>query len=118
MRARQSRWRKGQLAGGLSARLTEHGLCSGRMCISFDGGLSDEEKCVLCCFLNQGLNDIACKEEHQLHDAILNALFDDEALHKAELDYWTDTDDPDETNWWPITKGFLRVRKSRETTRE
>lgn len=82
------------------------------------GVLSVDEKRVLCCFMLESLNEIVYSHEHPLHDAVINALLDDEALHKEELDYWIETDDSDESNWWPVRKGLLRVRSLRETHRK
>jgi hypothetical protein len=63
-------------------------------------GISDDDKRVLCRFLLEGLNEYAMSGEHILHDVVVHALMDDEELHREELHYWMNTDDPDEDHWW------------------
>jgi hypothetical protein len=62
----------------------------------------------------EGLNDF-CGEgiTHPLQASIFDALIDAGTLHSEELDYWTDTSDPDTENWWPLTKELLAHRSSR-----
>ncbi len=83
------------------------------------GDLAPQERDVLCCFLLQGLNDaIQAGEPHPLQTAILDALFDAEAAHRAELAYWMDTSDPDSDNWWPITVALVAHKSFRTTSGE
>ncbi len=78
------------------------------------GELESDERAVLCCFLLEGLNElIHAGTSHPLQAAIFNALFDAEASHRAELAYWMDTSDPEEANWWPITRALLQSKKAR-----
>jgi len=76
--------------------------------------LEPSEREVLCCFMLEGLNDF-CGEgiTHPLQASIFDALIDAGTLHSEELDYWTDTSDPDTENWWPLTKELLAHRSSR-----
>lgn len=68
-----------------------------------------KEKKVLCCFMLECLNEeIQSGRTHILQDKILTQLFKDKEMHKKELEYWMNTSDPDEENWWPITKVLLK----------
>lgn len=78
------------------------------------GDLESEERAVLCCFLLEALNEvIQAGTSHPLQDAIFNALFDAEDVHRAELAYWMDTSDPEKENWWPITGALLQSKRAR-----
>jgi hypothetical protein len=75
------------------------------------------ERAVLCCFLLEGLNGLCAQGiVHPLQSAIFDALLDAGEIHATELDYWTDTSDPDAENWWPITKPLLQHRASRQAS--
>ena len=70
------------------------------------------ERAVLGCFLLEGLNEcIQVGNPHPLQDGILLALFGAGEIHATEFEYWMDTSDPDEENWWPITKVLLEYRE-------
>jgi hypothetical protein len=81
-----------------------------------EANLTSDERAVLCCFLLQCLNDHAQDgAPHPLQEDIIASLFGADSIHSAELDYWMDTSDPDEENWWPITKALLRHRRIHTT---
>jgi hypothetical protein len=77
--------------------------------------LDGNERQVLCCFLLEGLNElIQIGSSHPLRPVILRALFDTREVHASELAYWMDTSDPDEQNWWPITRPLLDAARARD----
>jgi hypothetical protein len=70
--------------------------------------LNVDERAVLCCFLLEGLNEqIQTSAPHPSQTEIFSVLFEARQLHAAELAYWMNTSDPDQDNWWPITKPLL-----------
>lgn len=74
--------------------------------------LTVDERAVLCCFLLESLNEcIQAGEPHPLQASIFAVLFANRDLHAAELGYWMNTSDPDEDNWWPITRPLLDFEK-------
>jgi hypothetical protein len=83
-----------------------------------DADLAPKERAVLCCFMLECLNEfIQNGTHHALQNEILETLMASEE-HSKELAYWMDTSDPDQENWWPITKTLLRHRKSIDSARE
>src|SRR5262245_10023551 len=75
-----------------------------------DENTSVEERDVLCCFILESLNYfIQNGVRHPLErDAISMRLA--VQRHQGEIDYWIDTEDPDDENWWPITKVILALK--------
>ena len=70
--------------------------------------LTVDERAVVCCFLLESLNDcIQAGEPHPLQESIFATLFANREIHSAELEYWMDTSDPDEDNWWPVARPLL-----------
>ncbi len=71
------------------------------------------EKRVLGCYFLECLNDYVQDEDaaHKLQDGAFRLLHRDTHIHESELEYWTETSDPDEENWWPITRQILNWRK-------
>lgn len=74
----------------------------------------DSAKHVLCCFMLQCLNS-TCDAGHPLEKRILHTLFQSRELHAEELEYWMDTSEPDEENWWPITRILLEYQRRHST---
>ena len=76
--------------------------------------ISEAEKRVLGCFLFECLNEYVHSndKEHKLFKEIMYLLYSDEHIHKTEIEYWTNTEDPDEENWWPITSYILRWKNT------
>ncbi len=76
--------------------------------------LDDDERGVLCCFILESINElIQLGEPHYRQGQALNMLFSNEELHRHELEYWMDTSEPNEDNWWPITPTLLAFKKPR-----
>jgi hypothetical protein len=77
------------------------------------GGLSHDERAVLACFMLESLNDMAAVGvEHSLQQDVLGALLS-AGVHQDELAYWSDTSDPDEGHWWPLTSVLLDFQRTR-----
>jgi hypothetical protein len=69
-----------------------------------------EERDALCCFMLQSLNDLVQSGiRHPLETQVLAMLLADER-HRDECEYWSDTEDPNDQNWWPITKVILALK--------
>ena len=79
-----------------------------------EAGTSNEEKRVLGCFFLECLNDYVSinNSVHSNHSRIMDILHNDMTIHETELEYWTNTEDPDIENWWPITKYILEWRST------
>ena len=75
---------------------------------------SEKEKRVLGCFFLQCLNEYVSSrtKSHLNHVKIMELMYRDIRIHKSELDYWTDTKDPDKDNWWPITQYILQWKST------
>jgi hypothetical protein len=79
-----------------------------------DQSTDPDEKAVLCCFMFECLNDFCADGTvHPLQHAIFDALIDAGDAHAAEVAYWSESDDPDPENWWPITEPFLAHKAAR-----
>jgi hypothetical protein len=78
-----------------------------------DPSTDSDERAVLCSFMLEGLNDF-CQEgtTHPLQQRIFDALLAKGEAHSMELAYWSESDDPDPTNWWPIAE---HIRKHKAT---
>jgi hypothetical protein len=79
-----------------------------------DGSIDPDERAVLCCFMLECLNDF-CGEGavHPLQEAVFDALLDAGDAHAAEIAYWSESDDPDPENWWPIAESMLEHKAAR-----
>ena len=42
----------------------------------------------------------------------MHLLHRDEDIHETEIEYWTNTEEPNEENWWPITNYILRWKNT------
>jgi hypothetical protein len=75
---------------------------------------SPKEKRVLGCFFFECLNEyvVIHKKSHSLFSKIMAVVYDDIGIHKSELAYWMNTEDPNEDNWWPITRYLLMSLKT------
>lgn len=64
------------------------------------------EKRLLGCYLLECLNDYFKNNgiSHPMQAHAFELLHSDNQIHESELEYWTNIADPDEDNWWPITK--------------
>lgn len=72
--------------------------------------LPSSERAVLCCFMLESLNELVQDgRPHVQQDLMVDVLMAS-SEHAEELAYWMNTSDPDEENWWPITKVLLRRR--------
>jgi hypothetical protein len=82
-----------------------------------DPSTDSDERAALCCFMLESLNDF-CGEGaiHPLQQRIFDALLDVGEAHSTELAYWSDSDDPDPTNWWPIAGHILEHKATRSQT--
>ena len=68
------------------------------------------EKRVLGCYFLECLNEYIAinKQEHPRQNEALKLLFSDIFIHKAELNYWSDTSKQEnKEDWWYITKPIL-----------
>ena len=70
------------------------------------------EKRVLGCYFLESLNEYfqLNGSPHPKQEHAFRLLHYDKEVYGAELEYWTDTSDPIEDNWWPITKEILTWR--------
>jgi hypothetical protein len=50
---------------------------------------------------------------HPLQSEIFDALLDAGDAHAAEIAYWSESDDPDPENWWPIAESILEHKAAR-----
>ncbi len=77
-------------------------------------GTSIYEKRVLGCYFFECLNEHlqSYKKAHPQQISIFNLLLNDIEIHESEFEYWTDISEPDEENWWPITKEILKWRNT------
>jgi len=75
---------------------------------------SQKEKRVLGCFFLECLNEYVSShtESHLNHARIMELMYRDIEIHKAELEYWTNTEDPEKDNWWPITQYVLQWKNT------
>jgi hypothetical protein len=79
-----------------------------------DSATDVDEKAVLCCFMLECLNDFCANEMvHPLQHEIFDALLDAGDVHAAEIAYWSESDDPDPENWWPIAQSLLEHKAAR-----
>lgn len=79
-----------------------------------DGPTDPDERAVLCCFMLECLNEFCADgTEHPLQHAVFDALLDAGDAHAEELAYWSDSDDPDPDNWWPIATAIVKHRAAR-----
>lgn len=69
-----------------------------------------EEKRVLGCYLLDCLNGYVEPPDkvHPLQNEVFKLLYSDIEIHKTELEYWSDTQDRDEFERWPICKYLLQ----------
>ena len=79
-----------------------------------DGSTDPDERAVLCCFMLECLNDF-CAEgaAHPLQGAVFDALLDAGDTHATEIAYWSESDDPDPENWWPIAESIIEHKAAR-----
>ncbi len=72
------------------------------------------EKRVLGCYFLECLNEHIqmYEKEHHAQKRVFNLLHSDIEIHETELAYWADTSDPNEENWWPITKALVEWQKT------
>jgi hypothetical protein len=70
------------------------------------------EKRVLGCYFMEGLNDFVSEYQvkHKIQDQLLELLYRDIEIHRRELNYRIETDDPHEEHWWPIRKYVIEWR--------
>lgn len=75
---------------------------------------SESEKRVLGCFLFECLNEYVQNndKQHELFKEVMHLLHRDEDIHETEIEYWTNTEEPNEENWWPITNYILRWKNT------
>jgi hypothetical protein len=79
-----------------------------------DRATDPDEKAVLCCFMLECLNDFCADGAvHPLQHEIFDALLDAGDAHAAEIAYWSESDDPDPENWWPIAESILEHKRAR-----
>ena len=79
-----------------------------------DRSTDADEKAVLCCFMLECLNGFcAIGTEHPLQHAIFDALLNAGDAHAAEIAYWSESDDPDTENWWPIAESIRQHKAAR-----
>jgi hypothetical protein len=79
-----------------------------------EGSTDPDERAVLCCFMLECLNDF-CGEgtAHHLQESIFDALLEAGDAHAEEIAYWSESDDPDRENWWPIAESILEHKAAR-----
>ena len=72
------------------------------------------EKRVLGCFLFECLNEYIVEnaKEHKVFEEAMELLHRDKYIHETEIEYWTNTMEADEENWWPITSYILRWKNT------
>ncbi|MHA7810211.1 MAG: hypothetical protein ACX933_10420 [Marinobacter adhaerens] len=75
---------------------------------------TEQEKRILGCFLFECLNEYIQNNEkvHEIFAEAMALLHRDEYIHNTEIEYWTNTEDPDKENWWPITQHVLQWRNT------
>ena len=79
-----------------------------------DGSTDPDEKAVLCCFMLECLNDFCAEGTvHPLQHAVFDALLDAGDAHTAEIAYWSESDDPDPDNCWPIAQSIIEHKAGR-----
>jgi hypothetical protein len=50
---------------------------------------------------------------HPLQDAVLDTLLEAGDAHAEEIAYWSESDDPDPDNWWPIAQSIIDRKAAR-----
>ena len=67
------------------------------------------EKRVLGCYFMECLNELTEDSglNHPLKNRIFKLMHRDLEIHESELEYWSNTEDPNPDHWWPITKEIL-----------
>ncbi len=72
------------------------------------------EKRVLGCYFLECLNEYFQYNDigHPMKNRAFELLHSDIEIHESELKYWTDVFDPNEENWWPITKEIINWRNT------
>ena len=77
---------------------------------------TEPEKRVLGHYFLECLNEHTqtTDRQHPTQSRVFEILHRDKHIHKSAMEYWTDTSDPDEENWWPITRYIFEWRSERE----
>lgn len=75
---------------------------------------TDDEKRVLGCYIFECLNEyVSVNElEHPLQKKAFEMLVSEPEIHQSELEYWSNTSDPNQENWWPITSYFIKWKNT------